>query len=354
MSMIVQFGDGHSMDCWVKSGYDVHARDKEGKTALHHAAKNGAESVTDVLLDAGADANAQDVRGWTPLFYALREHELDVVDILLMYSDPSLRTNKRETALHVVLEYGLHGHARDVLEKLIEQGVDINACNADLETAFSISMRYFDVDSMEILMGVGSDVYIVGQHGINLLSDIVTVPMSVESKRPRQQEIHTKMGRTLIEAGNDVDGGDCAGFNPLVTCIRTGNCGLLKALLQANCETKKLRGHPLNCSDFLSKYLTDAYEEHYMHFASFLYVDCCCAPEDQHIQQIFFDFCGDHEESLRKEGLDLDRPPLSLTRLCRVALRFSLPRGRSFQSAVDQLPLPSLLKDFVGLQESPQ
>ena len=362
LNRIIKSDDYDSMDFLLKSGFDLNTKDEEGKTALHLSAEHGAEAITDMLLEAGSNGNAQDVHGWTPLFYALAEHELDIVDTLLRKSDLSLRTNKRETALHVVLDYGVYGRASEVLEPLIEGGVDVNACNADLNTALKESICSFDLESMEILMNAGCDINIsTGGIGGNLLSHVAWYPLSYGlTKRPYQLGIMTEMGRMLIEAGVDVDGENSVRFNPLVYSVYTEKCGLVRELLQANCETKRFRedvrteGGTLKSGEVLNEKLTNAYEEHYMHFASFLYVDCCCAPEDQHIQQIFFDFCGDHEESLRKEGIDLDRPPLSLTRLCRVALRSSLPRGRSFQSAVDQLPLPSLLRDFVGLRESAQ
>ena len=360
LNRIVKSDDYDSMDFLLKSGFDLNTKDEEGKTALHLSAEHGAEAITDMLLKAGSNANTQDVHGWTPLFYALAEHELDIMDTLLRKSDLSLRTNKRETALHVVFDYGVYGRASEVLETLIEGGVDINAYNADPQTALKKSISSFDLESMEILMDAGCDLNNLGGYGGNLLNHVASYPLSYGlTRRPYQLGIMTEMGRMLIEAGIDVDDGHCVRFNPLVYSVYTEKCGLVRELLQANCETKRFKeaartdSRTLNSGDSLSEYLTDAYEEHYMHFASFLYVDCCCAPEDQHIQQIFFDFCGDHEESLRKEGIDLDRPPLSLARLCRVALRSSLPRGCSFQSAVDQLPLPSLLKDFVGLRESP-
>lgn len=48
----------------------VHARAKDGKTALHRAAMVGNTNAVQLLLDRGADVNARDNYRKTPLYYA--------------------------------------------------------------------------------------------------------------------------------------------------------------------------------------------------------------------------------------------------------------------------------------------
>jgi cytohesin len=60
-------------------GADAEARDVNGYTTLHIAARNGTTDVLEVLLEAGADPDARDRRGRTPLHWAAelnRPHHL--------------------------------------------------------------------------------------------------------------------------------------------------------------------------------------------------------------------------------------------------------------------------------------
>ena len=61
---------------------DVHARSKNGETALMYAANSTAENVK-VLLDAGADVNAREEAGLTSLMLAARYGTAENVKVLL-------------------------------------------------------------------------------------------------------------------------------------------------------------------------------------------------------------------------------------------------------------------------------
>jgi uncharacterized protein len=55
----------------VSLGLDVNAATDKGETALHGAAKRGADSITKYLVEKGANVNAHNKHGFTPLDYAL-------------------------------------------------------------------------------------------------------------------------------------------------------------------------------------------------------------------------------------------------------------------------------------------
>ena len=71
-------------DC-LRSGADLEARNKYGRTPLHYAAMfNGNPAVTNLLMEAGADPNVRDQRSRTPLHGAARANEnLAVITALL-------------------------------------------------------------------------------------------------------------------------------------------------------------------------------------------------------------------------------------------------------------------------------
>lgn len=58
------------VDQLIGLGANVNARERNGRTPLHHAANNGHLEVIELLVRSGADTEARDVEGMTPLMWA--------------------------------------------------------------------------------------------------------------------------------------------------------------------------------------------------------------------------------------------------------------------------------------------
>jgi len=61
---------------------DVHARNAEGRTALHLAAEAGRRDLVELLLERGADVNAADLQSRTPSGLAVLAGHADLADVL--------------------------------------------------------------------------------------------------------------------------------------------------------------------------------------------------------------------------------------------------------------------------------
>lgn len=67
----------------LEKGADVNAKDNDGLTPLHAAARNKQKDAAELLVSKGADLNAKDGKGYTPLYYAIWNSDLDMVGLLV-------------------------------------------------------------------------------------------------------------------------------------------------------------------------------------------------------------------------------------------------------------------------------
>lgn len=89
-------GDVPTMRLLLDSGAHIQARDRCGKTPLHHAAagRQKDSNPARILLERGAATNMRDAENWTPLHYAAAMGNQTVVDLLLsMGADSEIEDN---------------------------------------------------------------------------------------------------------------------------------------------------------------------------------------------------------------------------------------------------------------------
>ena len=173
----------------IDDGADVNARSKNSVTALMGACAKGYEGGIDVLLKAGADPNIMDDAGSTCLQYALHgsctKHVLqtiidhgvninarkknnvtalmaacatgnvDAIDVLLKAgADPDIM----DDAGYTCLQYAVYEScSTEVLEAIIDHGVNVNATKKKCATALMAACQNGDVDAIDVLMKAGAD-----------------------------------------------------------------------------------------------------------------------------------------------------------------------------------------------------
>lgn len=116
-----------------------------GETPLHLAASNGHTDIIELLVQH-CSPDVRNVWGGTPLHCAASRGHVDAVEKLLtLGANPASRTNKHETALHMA-------RSADVIEYLLEKGLDVNALDANNDTALHKTVKKRDLRSCMVLL----------------------------------------------------------------------------------------------------------------------------------------------------------------------------------------------------------
>ena len=93
------------VECLLKTGADVHAKDKGGLVPLHNACSYGHYEVALLLVKHGANVNVTDLWKFSPLHEAAAKGKYDIVKLLLSSgSDPSKQNRDGHTPLDLVKE----------------------------------------------------------------------------------------------------------------------------------------------------------------------------------------------------------------------------------------------------------
>ena len=79
---VIKNGDISGAQALLDAGVDINARDQNGSTPLHWAARYGQKQVVELLINKGADVDAKDNSGSTPLDRAIQGNHADITDLL--------------------------------------------------------------------------------------------------------------------------------------------------------------------------------------------------------------------------------------------------------------------------------
>lgn len=158
-----QARDVMAINAFLDGGINPNAQDADGRTVLISAAAHGDLDVVNVLLSRGVDLNVKDRRGYTALSHAVEAMYEDVVDALL--SHPDLDPNVRGLNSRPVLLAYVWRDNPERVEKLLAHGADVNAQDADGDTALHSVAQTGNIGIMQRLLDKGANPNVKNKEG---------------------------------------------------------------------------------------------------------------------------------------------------------------------------------------------
>jgi len=219
--------DAAYLSCMVlllDASSSLHAKNSEGDTALHLAARGGNLAGLKLLLERGAQAAPSDDGDYTPFELAVLEGHLEVVKALLDAPGATPPALKDRTALHLAAGTG---HV-DVAKLLVERQAPLNAKDGQGSTPLHWAVLNAHPDMVRYLAEVGSDLETTDK------SWMTPLHLAVRTSTPQIVQI-------LVDAGANLEARDVEYITPLQRAQqlrKTEVISLLERAGRARAKTK--------------------------------------------------------------------------------------------------------------------
>jgi ankyrin repeat protein len=182
----------------------VNARNKEGDTALHLAARMNQRESGEFLISRGADIFAANSVGESPLYLALASSD-GVRQWLFNSRTAAARDGLGNSMLHYAAQWKMDPH----IPFIIQKGVSVEAANATGETPLFMAVKHDGASTVRTLIGAGADV----QARDSLGNSVLHAAVRWNAK---------KSALVLIESGIDINAYSLSGDTPLHDAVRLG------------------------------------------------------------------------------------------------------------------------------------
>jgi ankyrin repeat protein len=142
--------------------FDLDSKDCNTATTLHVACLKGNNYLMELLIKCGADLNMCNAKGYTPLLFACNSCNPEAVDLIIKLGCSINQFCKGEDGkvrgplLHATI--GIGKSSVKVVRKLLENGLDVHTRDACDRTALHLAALYGAADLVKELLAFGTDV----------------------------------------------------------------------------------------------------------------------------------------------------------------------------------------------------
>lgn len=170
---LLHFASGHGqldiVDLLLNYGASLDKPSIDGEIPLTIAVQQGHDAVVEKLMRAGSNPNKRDKYGSTPLLDAISKGKFSIYEIIMNNnggSSSNIRESDRHGNSHLMIACWC-GYD-DIVEDLLDRGVDINAVHIN-GTALMCAIRRSQKDTVKLLLRRGADPRITRSNGYDAL-----------------------------------------------------------------------------------------------------------------------------------------------------------------------------------------
>ena len=214
---------------YLNSGGDINKKDKNGRTLLHCLACDNRSidsSILKNIFKGKPEVNVADIDGTTPLHWACQYKHRELVEYLLANgANASAYDKNYELPIHLLVynvgrfidsNFSMQNEY-DILEMLLEAGVDINLPNSSEQTVLHIlgNSEPRIIPFIRYVVEKGGDVNKVNVEGNTMLHVAV-------------EDGNVELVKYLLERGANTNIKNCYGYTPRRIAEQYGNDKILK------------------------------------------------------------------------------------------------------------------------------
>ncbi|KAG4267322.1 hypothetical protein FPRO04_04934 [Fusarium proliferatum] len=161
----------------LKRKANVEAKDDQGRTLLHLAARNeGSQAIMEALISYGADINARDNSGSTPLISTVLRASIDEIGFLISQgADTTAQENTGEACIHKAMRRRTR---HEIVRLLLDNGAKADARTKGGRTCLHVLADQYGVvsctgDLIQLVTSRGVDINANGNDGNTVLHTVV-------------------------------------------------------------------------------------------------------------------------------------------------------------------------------------
>jgi ankyrin repeat protein len=222
-------GDTVGVKLFLIAGTSPEARNDAGETPLLLASRYDHAQAARALLVRGADVNARDKRGFTPLMRAVLNGSVETVKTVLEFK-PDLNAQTTDpdpnTSGSTALMYAVAKNRKEVVDRLLDAGADINESDVTVGSALTWAAYYDREDLVADLLERGADP--------NVVNSVGGTPLIVAATKGS-----TRIVRQLLEHGADPEAKSKDGKNALQWAKDVHRADVAKVLQDAVAAKRK-------------------------------------------------------------------------------------------------------------------